>query len=321
MGIAFGGGGSQTVFGSSGAGNFLTRLTAICAMVFFVNSMVPGLPVQPVGLEAGCRRSGRAEGGEPSRPRRRPRTRWPRTSRRRARPSESDAATSVADAQRPAPATARPRRRPPTTKPPPEPTHRDQGAPRPPRRRPLPSRSGQGQGRRAEGRATTDPPPRRPATGAARHAARRSGRRRMSRSRSSRSRDWATTSSSSTCARPARRRRCSRRPPIPRWRARCATAISAWAPTACWPSCPASDGDARMRVINADGSEAEMCGNGIRCVAKVLWEKDPVPAPAGAAHRHRRRPARLRHRRRRTSRCARWRCRWAGRGCCAARSR
>jgi diaminopimelate epimerase len=34
-------------------------------------------------------------------------------------------------------------------------------------------------------------------------------------------------------------------------------------------------GDARMRVINADGSEAEMCGNGIRCVAKVLWEKDP----------------------------------------------
>ena len=30
IGIAFGGGGSQTVFGSSGAGNFLTRLTAIC---------------------------------------------------------------------------------------------------------------------------------------------------------------------------------------------------------------------------------------------------------------------------------------------------
>jgi len=34
-------------------------------------------------------------------------------------------------------------------------------------------------------------------------------------------------------------------------------------------------GDVRMRVINADGSEAEMCGNGIRCVAKVLYEKDP----------------------------------------------
>jgi diaminopimelate epimerase len=38
---------------------------------------------------------------------------------------------------------------------------------------------------------------------------------------------------------------------------------------------PGDKGDARMRVINADGSEAEMCGNGIRCVAKVLWEKDP----------------------------------------------
>jgi preprotein translocase subunit SecG len=40
MGIAFGGGGSQTVFGSSGAGNFLTRLTAGCATAFFLNSML-----------------------------------------------------------------------------------------------------------------------------------------------------------------------------------------------------------------------------------------------------------------------------------------
>jgi diaminopimelate epimerase len=38
---------------------------------------------------------------------------------------------------------------------------------------------------------------------------------------------------------------------------------------------PGERGDARMRVINADGSEAEMCGNGIRCVTKVLWESDP----------------------------------------------
>jgi diaminopimelate epimerase len=38
---------------------------------------------------------------------------------------------------------------------------------------------------------------------------------------------------------------------------------------------PGSLGDARMRVLNADGSEAEMCGNGIRCVAKVLHDKDP----------------------------------------------
>jgi diaminopimelate epimerase len=42
------------------------------------------------------------------------------------------------------------------------------------------------------------------------------------------------------------------------------------------PPLPGSSGDARMRVLNADGSEAEMCGNGIRCVAKVLYETDPA---------------------------------------------
>jgi diaminopimelate epimerase len=36
-----------------------------------------------------------------------------------------------------------------------------------------------------------------------------------------------------------------------------------------------SGADARMRVINADGSEAEMCGNGLRCVAKYLFDTDP----------------------------------------------
>jgi diaminopimelate epimerase len=30
--------------------------------------------------------------------------------------------------------------------------------------------------------------------------------------------------------------------------------------------------DARMRMFNADGSEGEMCGNGVRCVAKYLYE-------------------------------------------------
>jgi diaminopimelate epimerase len=30
--------------------------------------------------------------------------------------------------------------------------------------------------------------------------------------------------------------------------------------------------DARMRIFNADGSEAEMCGNGIRCVAKYIYD-------------------------------------------------
>ena len=31
--------------------------------------------------------------------------------------------------------------------------------------------------------------------------------------------------------------------------------------------------DANMRLINADGSEAEMCGNGIRCVARYIIDK------------------------------------------------
>lgn len=31
--------------------------------------------------------------------------------------------------------------------------------------------------------------------------------------------------------------------------------------------------DVRMRVFNPDGSEAEMCGNGIRCFAKYIYEK------------------------------------------------
>ena len=39
---------------------------------------------------------------------------------------------------------------------------------------------------------------------------------------------------------------------------------------------PGDKGDVRMRVLNADGSEAEMCGNGIRCVAKVLHDMDPA---------------------------------------------
>ena len=35
---------------------------------------------------------------------------------------------------------------------------------------------------------------------------------------------------------------------------------------------PIQFADAQMRIFNADGSEAEMCGNAIRCVAKYLYE-------------------------------------------------
>jgi len=35
---------------------------------------------------------------------------------------------------------------------------------------------------------------------------------------------------------------------------------------------PAGDADVRMRMFNADGSEAQMCGNGVRCVAKYAYD-------------------------------------------------
>lgn len=31
--------------------------------------------------------------------------------------------------------------------------------------------------------------------------------------------------------------------------------------------------DFKMKIFNADGSEVEMCGNGIRCLAKYVWDK------------------------------------------------
>jgi diaminopimelate epimerase len=35
---------------------------------------------------------------------------------------------------------------------------------------------------------------------------------------------------------------------------------------------PSREADARMRMFNADGSESEMCGNGVRCVAKYVYD-------------------------------------------------
>jgi len=35
---------------------------------------------------------------------------------------------------------------------------------------------------------------------------------------------------------------------------------------------PSAQADARMRIFNSDGSEAEMCGNGVRCLGKFLYD-------------------------------------------------
>jgi diaminopimelate epimerase len=45
----------------------------------------------------------------------------------------------------------------------------------------------------------------------------------------------------------------------------------------------------RMRMFNPDGSEAEMCGNGIRCVAKYIHDEglfpdNPIPIETGAGN-------------------------------------
>lgn len=36
--------------------------------------------------------------------------------------------------------------------------------------------------------------------------------------------------------------------------------------------CPSQKADCRMRMFNADGSEGKMCGNGIRCVGKYVYD-------------------------------------------------
>ncbi len=39
---------------------------------------------------------------------------------------------------------------------------------------------------------------------------------------------------------------------------------------------PSDIADTQMRIINSDGSEAEMCGNGIRCFARFVYEQNIV---------------------------------------------
>jgi len=50
---------------------------------------------------------------------------------------------------------------------------------------------------------------------------------------------------------------------------------------------PSNVADARMRIFNSDGSEPEMCGNGIRCFARYVYDQgimisDPMLVETGA---------------------------------------
>ncbi|OED30794.1 diaminopimelate epimerase [Methanosphaera sp. WGK6] len=41
-------------------------------------------------------------------------------------------------------------------------------------------------------------------------------------------------------------------------------------------ACKSEKADVRFRIFNSDGSEAEMCGNGIRCLAKYVYDMNIV---------------------------------------------
>ena len=287
MGIAFGGGGSQTVFGSSGAGNFLTRLTSITAVIFMVTSLV----LAHNSSQQDSKRLQRLEGKKAAEQD----VEKARLDKLKAE-IEKAAAAKAGQSATPAPATggcgdadavagnhpaeadgaeARPRRR--------REGHRQDGEPEG-RGQAYEGSQGlegwrSGAGREAgEAQEEGGRPPR--AT-AARRPLRRRRRLPPPRSRIGRYRDGATVHEGRRSGQRLPRRRpasgtaggdgaLARRPRILRSCARSAIGASASAATACWRSCPSQTADARMRVLNADGSEAEMCGNGIRCVAALL---------------------------------------------------
>ncbi|HAM69847.1 MAG TPA: diaminopimelate epimerase [Ruminococcus sp.] len=43
--------------------------------------------------------------------------------------------------------------------------------------------------------------------------------------------------------------------------------------------CPSETADAKMRMFNADGSEGKMCGNGVRCVGKYVYDSGIAAKP------------------------------------------
>jgi diaminopimelate epimerase len=47
-----------------------------------------------------------------------------------------------------------------------------------------------------------------------------------------------------------------------------------------------ADADFRIRIFNSDGSEAEMCGNATRCIARYVYENglsEKTISPSGSA--------------------------------------
>ena len=58
---------------------------------------------------------------------------------------------------------------------------------------------------------------------------------------------------------------------------------------------PIPEADFTMRIFNADGSEAMMCGNASRCVGKYVYEKSltPDPSPKGEGSGHHEKQIRL----------------------------
>ena len=91
-----------------------------------------------------------------------------------------------------------------------------------------------------------------------------------------------------------RRRDRQRAPPIPAsFGQDSRIGVSASAATASSCCRPSTQADVRMEMYNADGSRGEMCGNGIRCLARLAYEsgiarKNPIDGRDRLRHQDRR---------------------------------